>query len=68
MANYTPQQLAKLKASYASGILQVREGDTWVQFQSLSEMRQAIKDIEAELDTVNGPPRGPRLVSIKQGY
>ena len=68
MATYTASQLQKLKDAYSRGVLEVREGDSWIKFQSLSDIRQAIKDIEQELDGSNAAPKGPRLVSIKQGY
>lgn len=68
MANYTAEQLAGLKAAYARGVLEVREGDSWVKYNSLSEMRMAIQDIEAELQTTNAAPRGSRLISVNKGY
>jgi len=67
MANFTTEQVQKLKDAYARGILEIREGDSWVKYNSLSEMRQAIQLMESELSS--GPvPRGSRLVSISKGY
>lgn len=68
MANYTNEQLTLLKNAYARGVLEIREGDTWLKYQTLSQMRQAIRDMEAELSTANAPPRGSRVVSVKKGY
>ena len=63
--SYTVDQLAALKKSYARGVLKVREGDTWVEYQSMSAMRQAITDIEAELNIEHSSkPRGSRRVLI----
>jgi hypothetical protein len=67
MANFTTQQLQTLKDAYARGVLEIREGDSWVKYNSLSELRQAIITIESELKT--GPvPRGSRLVTVNKGY
>lgn len=68
MAEYTIEQLAGLKAAYARGVLEVREGDSWVKFQSMSDMPKAIEDIESQLKTNNAPPRGSRLISVNKGY
>lgn len=59
-------QLQNLKNAYYDGILKVREGDTWVEYQSSTQMRRAILDGEAEL--TGGKPRGSRLVSTSKGY
>lgn len=62
---YNLDQLAKLKAAYARGVLRVREGDTWVEYQSMKDMRAAINDIEAELGIErDSRPRGVRRVAI----
>ena len=65
--SYTQDQLAELKRAYSRGVLKVREGDDWVEYQSMREMRQAIIDIESELRTT-GRPSGSRLVTISKGY
>lgn len=62
----TQEQLKDLKDSYYQGILKVREGDTWVEYQSMNLMRVAIRDAEAEL--VGGKPKGSRLISTGKGY
>lgn len=65
--SYTQDQLTKLKAAYARGVLRVREGDTWVEYQSMSSMRQAINDMESEIST-GGRPKGTRLATVSKGY
>ncbi len=45
----TKEQLKRLKASYASGILRVKYGDTDVTYQSMTEMKKAIAYLEKEL-------------------
>lgn len=65
--SYTQDMLTELKRAYSRGVLKVREGDDWVEYQSMREMRQAISDIEAELRVTN-KPSGSRLVSVSKGY
>lgn len=61
--SYTHDDLANLKKAYARAVLRVREGDTWVEYQSMSHMRQAIADMEAELGVSrSNNPRGSRRV------
>lgn len=63
MSTFTLEQLANLKKAYARGVLRVREGDTWVEYQSMTQMRQAIADMEAELNIEHAnKPRGVRRV------
>lgn len=63
MSTFTLDDLAALKKAYARGVLRVREGETWVEYQSMVQMRRAIADIEAELQ-IEKPhqPRGSRRV------
>lgn len=42
MTTFTHEQLANLKKAYARGVMRVREGDTWVEYQSMRQMAQAI--------------------------
>lgn len=66
---YTPELLAKLKKAYASGVLQVREGNDFVEYQTMSAMRLAIKDIEQELNQNNnsrGKASGSRIVRVNK--
>nr|WP_067285748.1 hypothetical protein [Marinobacterium profundum] len=67
MSTFTLDQLASLKKAYARGVLRVREGDTWVEYQSMVQMRRAIADMEAELQ-IESPhkPRGSRRVRFSQ--
>mgnify|MGYP000344920949 CR=1 FL=1 len=67
---YTIDQLNKLKAAYASGVLQVRDGNDYVEYQSMQQMRIAISDMEAELNVNNNRnnPKGTRLVKVSKGY
>jgi len=60
------QQLDKLEAAYSSGILEVREDDTWLKFNSMRDMRVAIR--EAKIDIANANGLGTRLVSTSKGY
>lgn len=62
----TQTQLDELKKAYARGVLKIREGESWVEFQSMKEMRIAIKDIEAEIS--GNKPVGARLTSTGKGY
>lgn len=63
MSSFTLDQLAGLKKAYARGVLQVREGDTTITYQSMAAMRQAITEMENELNIENvNKPRGSRRV------
>lgn len=62
----TQTQLDALKDAYFQGVLKVREGDTWIEYQSMKDMRIAIADAETEL--ANSKPTGARVVSTSTGY
>ncbi len=62
----TQAQLDKLKNAYARGVLKIREGDTWLEYQTMKEMRIAIRDIETEI--AGTKPKGTRLVTTSKGY
>lgn len=63
MSSFTLDQLANLKKALARGVLRVREGDTWVEFQSAKEMRETIALMEAELGVENAnKPRGSKRI------
>lgn len=63
MSTYTLDQLANLKKAYARGVLKIREGDTWVEYNSMSELERAITRIEAELNIERASaPRGSRRI------
>ncbi len=62
----TQTQLNELQDAYSRGILKIREGDTWVEYQSMKEMRLAISEMKREL--FNSTPTGTRIASTSQGY
>lgn len=62
----TTDDLNNLKKAYYNGVLKVREGETWIEYQSMKDMRIAIQDAEAELSNVK--PTGSRFVSVTSGY
>ena len=63
MSTYTLDQLANLKKAYARGVLKIREGDTWIEYNSMSDLERAIKNIEAELNIERqSAPRGSRRI------
>jgi hypothetical protein len=47
---YTQAQIDALKRAIASGVLTVRHGDEQVTYRSIAEMRQVLKDMEAEVN------------------
>lgn len=65
--SYTHDDLAKLKKAYARGVLRVREGESWIEYQSMKEMLVAIERIEAELGVkhTSSSPRGLSRVRFK---
>lgn len=64
----TQEMLDRLKKAYYSGVLKVREGDTWVEYQSLKQMRIAMQDAENELVGAGNTPKGTRLARTGKGY
>jgi hypothetical protein len=62
----TQTELNELKSAYARGVLKVREGDTWLEYQSMKDMRIAIQDLEKQLSS--SVPTGTRLISTSKGY
>lgn len=68
MADARQAQLEKLEAAYYSGVLKVREGDTWVEYQTATQMKGAIDDLRRQI-TSSKIPRGTRFVSLSsKGY
>jgi len=63
---FTQSHLNELRDAYARGVLKVREGDTWVEYQSMKDLRIAISDLEKSLSSKR--PSGTRLVSTSKGY
>lgn len=71
MSSYTADDLANLKKAYARGVLEVREGNDWLKFQSAAAMRKAIEDIEAELAAEannTSKPSGMRVTQVMRPY
>ena len=62
----TQVQLNELEDAYSRGIMKIREGDTWVEYQSMKDMRIAINEMKREL--FNSTPVGTRLASTGKGY
>lgn len=62
----TQFDLDELKKAYFRGILKVREGDTWLEYQSMKDMRIAISDAEREMSGFK--PSGTRIVRTSNGY
>lgn len=62
---FTQEHLDDLRDAYASGVLEVRHGDTWTRFASPDQLLRAIQEIEGRLA---GKPKGTRLVSVNKGY
>lgn len=46
---YTEAQLTKLSSNYVSGIIEFRDGEQWVKFDSLKAMKVVIDEVRAEL-------------------
>tara|TARA_R110002096_G_C14587348_1_gene721734 strand:- start:1389 stop:1589 length:201 start_codon:yes stop_codon:yes gene_type:complete len=66
MAYVTSQDLAQLERAYARGVLRVREGDTWIEYNSMDQMARAIDRLR--LEVTNTKPTGSRLISVSKGY
>lgn len=68
VGNYTAEQLTTLRNMYAKGVLRIREGETWIEFNSLSELRKAITDIENQINNPGGRPQGSYRITVNKGY
>ena len=51
---YTLEGLNRLKKAYQRGVIKIREGDSWLEFDSMKAMRAAINDIEIEIAKQKG--------------
>lgn len=60
--------LANLEKAYARGVLRVREGETWVEYQSADDLWNAIQRLRSELGVEGKRPSGTRRVSVNKGY
>lgn len=67
MATFTKAEIAEAKKRLLANVLRVREGNTWVEYGSASELRQAIRDAEADVEG-GSKPRGTRLITVRSGY
>ena len=67
MATFTKAEIAEAKKRLLQNVLRVREGNTWVEYGSAKELRQAIIDAEADVEGSN-KPRGTRMVTVGSRY
>lgn len=59
--------LAKLESAFYGGVLKVREGDTWLEYQTTSQMKLAIEDLRNSISPT--VPKGTRLARFtNKGY
>jgi hypothetical protein len=63
--SYTQADVDQLKGMLAAGILEVREKDTHVIFQSARELRTTLAQAEASL--LGQRPQGFRAVRVSKG-
>lgn len=66
MSIYTESQLTALKAAYSSGVLEVWEGNTRIKYQSMSDMRQAISDMENEIALQSSQSFNTKVVTVRK--
>ena len=64
---YTIEDYEKLKKAIVNGVQSVNYGDKSVSYRSLTEMKEALRIMEAELFPER-VPRRRRLASIDRGY
>lgn len=64
---YTQEDYEKLKKAIVNGVQSVNYGDKSVTYRSLTEMKEALQIMEAELFP-NRVPRRRRFASIDRGY
>ena len=64
---YTTEDYEKLKKAIVNGVQSVNYGDKSVSYRSLTEMKEALRIMEAELFPER-VPRRRRLASIDRGY
>ena len=60
---YTTEQLAALQAALARGERRVTFGDKSVEYRSIEELLEAIREVERELFE-QSEPRAPRQIRI----
>lgn len=64
---FTPDEITQAKRFLLQNVLRVREGNTWVEYGSASELRRSIADAERELQADN-KPRGTRFAHVTSGF
>lgn len=64
---YTTEDYQKLKQAIVNGVQSVSYGDKTVNYRSLSEMKEALKMMEADLFPER-IPRRRRFGSVDRGY
>lgn len=64
---FTESQIEAAEQRLLQNVLRVREGDSWVEYGSARELRNAINYAKAQLANKN-VPRGSRYASIGNGY
>ena len=67
MSTFTIAEITAAKKRLLSNVLRVREGNTWVEYGSATELRAAIAIAERDL-AGNTKPTGTRLATISSGY
>lgn len=67
MSTFTQHEIEEAEKRLLQNVLRVREGNTWVEYGSSSDLRQAIRDAKASM-AGSGKPTGSRRVSINSGY
>lgn len=55
--SYSQDDITALKSALAKGATRVKVGDEEVQFRSLSELRQLLRDMEAEVSGASAASR-----------
>jgi len=63
---YTRADLLQLEAAIKGGTLSVQYGDRRVQYQNLSELRAARREILAEIEASEGKRRPRRVIRMTQ--
>tara|TARA_R110002124_G_C8970366_1_gene514992 strand:+ start:3307 stop:3540 length:234 start_codon:yes stop_codon:yes gene_type:complete len=66
---YKNESLTKLMNAYSQGIIEYRDGDQWVKYDSMAAMKIAIDNIRQELNTgYTTRPMGATKVICVSGY
>lgn len=66
---YTAAQLQALMDNWAKGVVKFRDGDQWVEFDSLLAMKRNIDIIKLELfPDSDTKPKGATLIRVGKAY